>query len=156
MASCSPPALPPGNPTEAFRLLARAACELDRKAAAFLKTYGLSPAQYAALRALRRAGSSGACCSEISGSMVTRDPDITRMIDRLEQRGWVERERSSADRRVIQVRLRDRGAELLDQIEGPLAEWLATEFGALTPDQLSVLCYLLRFVCAENRSEIQP
>ncbi|MCB1047747.1 MAG: MarR family transcriptional regulator, partial [Calditrichaeota bacterium] len=74
-----------------------------------LKVEGLSQPQYNVLRILRGAGEQGRSCSEIGERLVARVPDITRLLDRLEASGWVARERSSEDRRVVLTWLTDAG-----------------------------------------------
>ena len=77
-----------------------------------LKTFGLSPTQYNALRILRGAGDQGRSCSEIAERMINHDPDITRLVDRLERRGLVARSREGRDRRVITTRITLAGLDL--------------------------------------------
>src|SRR5262245_11544266 len=66
-----------------------------------LKPHNLSPTQYNVLRILRGAGADGVNCKDIGSRMLTREPDITRMMDRLEQRGLILRDRAKEDRRVV-------------------------------------------------------
>ena len=90
---------------EASVALVRTADQLARRGAEMLKRHGLSPTQYNALRILRGAGEKGMACSEIGERMINHDPDITRLIDRLERRGLVVRSREQKDRRVITTRI---------------------------------------------------
>src|SRR5713226_6186305 len=98
---------------EAFVALMRTADQLAWRGAEMLKQHGLSPTQYNALRILRGAGAKGLACSEIGERMINRDPDITRLVDRLERRGLVQRSRDKRDRRVITTRITGAGLELL-------------------------------------------
>jgi DNA-binding MarR family transcriptional regulator len=91
----------PSLETEVFLNLARTADQTMRTIAEALKPAELSPTQYNVLRILQGAGKNGLACSEIGERLVTRDPDITRLLDRIEQRELVQRERSSSDRRVV-------------------------------------------------------
>lgn len=85
-----------------------------------LRESGLSLSQYNILRILRGAGEEGRTCGEISERMVRRDPDLTRLLDRLEARGLVRRARSAADRRVVQTTLTDEGLRVLDELDAPI------------------------------------
>ena len=93
--------------------LQRTADRLHWRLSEMLKPHGLSPTQYNALRILRGAGDEGRSCSEIAERMINRDPDITRLVDRLERRGLVARSREGRDRRVITTRITPAGLELL-------------------------------------------
>ena len=70
-----------------------------------LKAHQLSAPLYNILRILRGAGGDGLPCSQIGERMVTREPDVTRLVDRLVRAGWVQRKRSEEDRRVVSVAL---------------------------------------------------
>lgn len=83
---------------EAFVNIQRMADALMQGVAAALKPMGLSPTQYNVLRILRGAEPNGLACREIADRMITRDPDITRLLDRLEDRALVARSRDRADR----------------------------------------------------------
>src|SRR6266478_1928499 len=84
---------------EAYLSLLRTADALQSRVEAKLKEFGLTGTQYNALRILRGAGEDGIPCSDIAERMITRDPDITRLLDRLQKRGLVERVMSGS--RVI-------------------------------------------------------
>src|ERR1700678_3235017 len=86
---------------EAYLSLLRTTDALQTQSEAGLKDFGLTGTQYNALRILRGAGPEGLPCREIGERMITHDPDITRLLDRLEERGFVERARAKNDRRVI-------------------------------------------------------
>ena len=87
-----------------------------------LKSADLTPTQYNALRILRGAGTEGLSCSQISERMVTKDSDITRLLDRLEARGLISRERESKDRRVIITRITEGGLRTLAELDKPIQE----------------------------------
>jgi DNA-binding MarR family transcriptional regulator len=105
---------------EVFLNLMRTADVLLRGQEAILKLAGLSHTQYNVLRILRGAGGQGLCCREVAERMITRDPDITRLVDRLERRGLLTRSRDSRDRRVITVRITPAGLKVLKNLEGPM------------------------------------
>jgi len=104
---------------EAAVALQRTADRLQWRLSEMLKTFGLSPTQYNALRILRGAGDQGRSCSEIAERMINHDPDITRLVDRLERRGLVARSREGRDRRVITTRITPAGLDLLATLDGP-------------------------------------
>ena len=106
-----------------FLNLMRTADKLSRSTEEILKLAGLSDTQYNVLRILRGAGGQGLCCREVAERMITRDPDITRLLDRLERRGFLARSRDSRDRRVITVRITPVGLQVLKDLDGPLAEY---------------------------------
>ncbi len=114
-----------------------------RKAAQFLKGWGISPTQYNVLRILRGAGPEGLCCGEISDRMITHDPDITRLLDRIEKLGWIERERSAKDRRVVQARITKKGLELLKEMDQPIEEFNQEISKPLSEKKLRQLTELL-------------
>jgi DNA-binding MarR family transcriptional regulator len=128
---------------EAFVNLLRTADVLLHGVAETLKPFGLSPTQYNVLRILRGAEPKGLACREISQRMITRDPDITRLLDRLEDRGLAERARSREDRRVITTRITDAGLRILETIEAPIGDLHTRQLGHLKAAQLRALIALL-------------
>src|ERR1700722_17749900 len=86
---------------EAYLSLLRTADALQSQVEARLKEFGLTGTQYNALRILRGARPDGLPCREIGERMITHDPDITRLLNRLEDRGLVDRKRARDDHRVI-------------------------------------------------------
>jgi DNA-binding MarR family transcriptional regulator len=105
---------------EAYLALLRTADAVQSTMESKLKEYGLSGTQYNALRILRGAGGEGLPCSEIGERMITRDPDITRLLNRLEKRGLAERTRGKQDRRVIYGRITLAGLKLLREMDAPV------------------------------------
>ena len=105
---------------EAYLSLLRTADALQARVEARLKEFGLTGTQYNALRILRGAGPEGLPCREIGERMITRDPDITRLLNRLEDRGFVERTRARHDRRVIYGKITAAGLKLLREMDGPI------------------------------------
>lgn len=128
---------------EAILNIVKTADVLDWKLTEFLKDFGLSGTQYNFLRILRGAGPEGLPCGEVGSRMVTRDPDITRLIDRLETRELVTRKRSEQDRRVITIRISRQGLMLLSEIDGPLEIMLDRILGQMGRKKLSALIDLL-------------
>jgi DNA-binding MarR family transcriptional regulator len=112
---------------------------LGRACHALLKDSGISPPQYNVLRILRGAGEAGLPCGEIAARMVTRDPDVTRLLDRLEQRGLIARGRGTEDRRVVSTRITGAGRALLNTLDPEMHELHQRQLGFLTADEQSVL-----------------
>ncbi len=130
---------------EAYLNLMRTADTGAREVAALFKPYQLTPAQYNVLRILRGAGDAGLPCGEIAARMITFDPDVTRLIDKLERRGLVARAREARDRRVVTIRATVAGAELAadPDLDRRLDDLHRRQFAALAPDELPRLIDLL-------------
>jgi DNA-binding MarR family transcriptional regulator len=98
-----------------------AAARLMEPLADYLKTHAaLTPSQYNVLRILRGSHPTSLMCSEIVERMITRDPDVTRLLDRLARRGLVDRTRSRTDRRVVHVGITDKGLDLLKRLDAEI------------------------------------
>lgn len=123
--------------------VARTADLFQRQMAELLKPWGITPTQYNALRILRGAGDAGHTCTAVSDRMLTKDPDVTRLIDRLESRGFVTRSRHPDDRRAIKLVLAEPGRELLAQLDAPVDELHTRQLGALGEERLRELIALL-------------
>ncbi len=108
-----------------------------------LKQAGLTPTQYNVLRILRGAGPEGLACRETAERMITRDPDVTRLFDRLEARGLVTRTRERKDRRVIITRITRAGLQILRGLDKPVAESHRRSLGHLRARRLRLLSRLL-------------
>ena len=127
----------------AFDLLLRTALELDLQLGQALRPAEVTPAQYNVLRILRDAGSDGAACSDIGERLVRPDPDVTRLLDRLEARGFVTRARDLEDRRVVRARITDGGLAVLGKHGAEIAALHAEQFGGLGADEFRTLVGLL-------------
>lgn len=128
---------------DVYLSLLRTAERLSRGVAETLGRADLTPTQYNALRILRGAGSEGASCSEVSERMVTKDSDITRLLDRLEARKLISRERETKDRRRIATRITDEGLRVLAELDEPIFETHQRQLGHLGEKQLAALAKLL-------------
>jgi DNA-binding MarR family transcriptional regulator len=126
----------------AFLDLQRTCDLLTRGPARILKNEDLSPTQYNVLRILR-GSPDGLPCGEIANRMITRDPDITRLLDRLEKRGLISRWRESKDRRVVLGRITPNGLKLLTRLDQPVEEAHRKQLGHLGKDRLRALAGLL-------------
>jgi DNA-binding MarR family transcriptional regulator len=113
-----------------------------------LKAEELSGTQYNVLRILRGAPE-GLACGEIGNRMITRDPDITRLLDRLEKRTLISRCRETTDRRTVVTRITREGLKLLDRLDEPVQELHRKQLGHLGRERLKALCELLR--CARSK-----
>jgi len=128
---------------EAFLALQLTADRLQWQAAEVMKPHAVSPTQYNALRILRGAGAKGLPCREIGARMINRDPDITRLLDRLERRGLVRRSRDQKDRRVIMAYIAPAGLQLLQGLDQPMAEFQRRLLGRLGERRLKSLIKFL-------------
>jgi DNA-binding MarR family transcriptional regulator len=128
---------------EAWLNLLVAADHLRARTERLCSEFGISASQYNVLRILRGVHPEGHSRCEIARRMIERAPDVTRLIDRMEKRGWVERDRSERDRRLSISRITAAGLELLERI-GPRLEVAQREFAARVPSEdcreLSRIC----------------
>jgi DNA-binding MarR family transcriptional regulator len=108
-----------------------------------LKTRSISQTQYNVLRILRGAGDNGIPFGEIAERMLTRDPDITRLMDRLVRRGFARRTRLGHDRRVILARITPSGTKLLAELDLPITQLEDETIGHMKSSQLKTLIALL-------------
>lgn len=108
-----------------------------------LASYGLSATQYNVLRILRGAGAEGLCRNEIRSRLISRMPDVSRLLDRLEDAGLVERHRNTEDRREVNTHLTRRGRQLVDRLDDVVAAEHTRWFGHMTEDELGSLVRLL-------------
>src|SRR5271156_2383465 len=135
---------PGSSPEEVAHLeMMRTMEALSHRFAQVLKAEDLSSTQYNVLRILRGA-SEGLPCGEIGNRMVTRDPDITRLLDRLEKRSLVTRCRETKDRRTVWVRITLEGLELLARLDEPVRATHRELLGHLGTRRLKLLADLLR------------
>ena len=132
---------------EVFIAILRTADHLDLRLTELLEPFNLSPTQFNALRILRGAGEQGLACSEVGERMINHDPDITRLMDRLEKRGLVQRRRDQKDRRVILARITSDGLDLLEKIDQPLEEFHRRMMKKMDEKKLKSLLRLLQETC---------
>jgi DNA-binding MarR family transcriptional regulator len=140
---------PAAYPEEALFLeLLRTTDMLSRGMVHVLKAEDLSPTQYNVLRILR-GSREGLPCGEIASRMITRDPDITRLLDRLEKRSLISRCRETKDRRTVMARITDEGLKLLDRLDEPVQTGHRRQLGHLGRERLRALTELLRVARSE-------
>ena len=135
---------------EVYLNLLRTGETLSRDVENLLRASDLSGAQYNVLRILRGAGKDGLTCSEAGERMVTHDPDITRLLDRLEKRKLITRSRDTRDRRVVKTRITPQGLRLLGTLDKPVADLHRGLFHHMTGRDLKKLSSLLEKVRARE------
>jgi len=133
----------------AFLELLRTTDKLSRALVPILKVEELSMTQYNVLRILRGAPD-GLPCGEIANRMITRDPDITRLLDRLEKRGLISRSRETQDRRMVLTRIVPEGLKLLEKLDKPVENGHRQQLGHLGRERLTQLSELLRAARGES------
>jgi DNA-binding MarR family transcriptional regulator len=128
---------------EAFLNLKRTSAILGREFDALLKPFGLTSTQYNVLRILRGAGPEGLLCRQVGERMIAPDPDITRLLDRLEKRGLILRARDSRDRRAIFTHITGDGLSLLEKLDEPVKHFHRQSLAHLDKSSLRSLIELL-------------
>jgi DNA-binding MarR family transcriptional regulator len=123
--------------------LERLTNDLGAELAEVLKVAGVTAAQYNVLRILRGAGEGGLACSEIGERMVTRDSDITRLLDRMEKSSLVSRMRDTDDRRVVKAHITKGGLDILAELDTPVMDLHRRQLGHLSEEKLKKLLALL-------------
>lgn len=130
----------PRSPSqEAYIALVRTADDAKRFATRALEPEGVTLQQYNVLRILRGSGEYGLPTLAIAERMVERTPGVTRLIDRMERKGWVVRERCSEDRRRVWCRITERGLALLGRLDAPFTEIDSTLSDVLDPSEIAEL-----------------
>jgi DNA-binding MarR family transcriptional regulator len=127
-----------------FIALVKAADTLTVSAEQLFKASGLSGTQYNVLRILRGAEPQGLPCRGIGDRMITHDSDITRLLDRMEKRGLITRERQTDDRRVVKTRITAAGLTALKALDAPVREMHQRQLQHISATKLAALANLLR------------
>ena len=135
---------------EAMLNVMRTADVLAGEVADILKASGLSATQYNVLRILRGAGPDGLPCGEVAQRMITRDPDVTRLLDRMEKRKLISRCREKRDRRVVCARITSTGEKILAELDPVVIEAHRKQLGHLNADQLKLFIELLELARKRN------
>lgn len=123
--------------SQAYVALVRAANQLERAFVDLLRPADLSLTQYNVLRILRGAGDAGLTCNQIGSRLIRHDPDVTRLLDRLERRGLIVRERDQADRRIVRTRVSAAGLDLLATFDDSIDAVHDAQFRRLTDRELT-------------------
>jgi len=130
--------------------LLRTADAVKRSLAQVIEPHGITPQQYNVLRILRGAGAEGLPTLSIGERMIEQTPGVTRLVDRLERKGLVERTPCAKDRRRVFCRMTVKGLELLKELDDPVNRWDARSVSVLPPSELDSLIDLLDRVRASN------
>jgi DNA-binding MarR family transcriptional regulator len=128
---------------EAMLNIERTAALLGHQLEQALKAFGVTPTQYNVLRILRGAGEHGLCRHEVRDRLIAQVPDVTRLLDRLEEMKLIERERDSVDRRLVNTRITRQGLALLEELDQPVLEFHRAQLGHLGKENLRTLIDLL-------------
>jgi len=128
---------------QVFVAILRIADSLAQDAEQLIKSAGLTSAQYNVLRILRGAEPHGLLCRGIAERMISRDPDMTRLLDRMEKHSWISRQRQQDDRRVIKTRITPEGLKLLKKLDQPIHDLHKEQFRHMTAARLKLLSELL-------------
>jgi DNA-binding MarR family transcriptional regulator len=131
---------------EAYLNLLRTFTVLEEPIGRLLKSRGLSEATYNTLRILRgeqRAGNDGVSCNVIGERLISRVPDVTRLVDRLERKGLAKRSRAKEDRRVVRISITARGLDLLEKLDRPLMDAHKRQLEHMSREELVELNRLL-------------
>jgi MarR family transcriptional regulator, organic hydroperoxide resistance regulator len=128
---------------QAFVALLKTADALGQQAEHLLKANDLTAAQYNVLRILRGAEPEGLACSDIGERMISHDPDMTRLLDRMEKRSLITRQRQTDDRRVVKTRITSKGLDFLRRLDQPVRELHKRQFRHIPAARLKALAVLL-------------
>jgi DNA-binding MarR family transcriptional regulator len=131
---------------EAILALGRTADQLSVPMFEILRGAGLSPSQYNVLRILRGSAPEALPCGEISERMIRRDPDLTRLLDKLETRGLVTRTRGTSDRRVVLASITEEGLDLLASLDEPVDASIQASLAHVPEERLRTLIEILEEV----------
>ena len=131
---------------EAILSIARTAAVIEHSGAEALKPFNLTITQYNVLRILRGAGHEGLCRNEVGERLVTKVPDVTRLLDRMEAAGLIVRERGADDRRFVATRITDKALKLLEKIDRELPAMHARQLGHVSQKRLRELISILEEV----------
>ena len=110
------------------------------------KSHGLTATQYFALHVLRASGTRGASCTGIAARLIKAEPDVTRLVDRLERRGWVRRARDRTDRRTVKTWITIEGLGLLQSLDDPVRDLYRRPLAKMTRSDVSGLIAALEKV----------
>jgi len=137
---------------EAYLSVVRTSSALTDTVEELLKPFGITGTQYNVLRILRGAGEGGLCRNELRDRMLTRMPDMTRLLDRMEEAELVTRSRERDDRRMVLTQITPRGRDLLSQLDRPMNDLHRNQLARLDDDQLRSLVDLLTLVREGGRT----
>ena len=131
---------------EAILSIARTAAVMEHAGAEALKPFDLTITQYNVLRILRGAAGEGLCRNEVGERLVTKVPDVTRLLDRMESAGLIVRQRGGEDRRFVSTRITEKGLKLLEKIDRELPAIHGRQLGHVSQKRLRELISILEEV----------
>lgn len=131
---------------EALLNIARTAAMLGHEVAQALKPYDITPTQYNVLRILQGAGADGLCRNEVGARLVRPVPDVTRLLDRMEEVGLISRSRSGEDRRYVTTTIAKRGRDVLARLDAPMDAIHRAQLGHVADSRLRTLVEILNEV----------
>ena len=141
---------------EAVVALLRTSDLLRRALVAVVEPHGITVQQYNVLRILRGAGAEGLPTLEIAARMIEHAPGVTRLLDRLQAKGLVRRQRAQGDRRQIRCWIEPRGLELLAALDAPMQEAARTFMGPLENPPLKDFIAVLDSLRANADGKDEP
>ncbi len=136
----------PSPRSEALLGILRTAAVIDHHLGEALKPYKITTTQYNLLRILRGAGKKGLCGREVAERLISRVPDVSRLLDRTEEAKLIRRERDPVDRRQVTARITDKGLALLGRVTPELEAVERQRFGRIDPTVLQGLIAALNDV----------
>jgi DNA-binding MarR family transcriptional regulator len=128
---------------EASLGIVRTAAALEHAFGQALKPYDITPTQYNVLRILRGAGPEGLCRHEVGSRLIREVPDVTRLLDRMEDQGLIERARKGRDRRYVTTTITKKGLELVRDLQDTVDGLHRDLLGHMDRAQLRTLVSLL-------------
>jgi MarR family transcriptional regulator, organic hydroperoxide resistance regulator len=134
--------------TEAMAGVLRTAAVLDHTLGEALKPFGVTLTQYNVLRILRGAGERGLCGRDVGERLISRVPDVPRLLDRMEEMAMIHRERDPSDRRHVTARITADGVRVLEEVTPVLEQIEEDRFSHLGADALRSLIRALDTVRA--------
>lgn len=131
---------------EAHLNIVRTAAVLTDEFERMIKPHGITATQYNVLRILRGSDKHGLCRNEVRDRLLTRMPDATRLLDRMERAGLISRERETDDRRLVTTRLTKKGRQIVDELDAAVARQHRSRLQHMSEKQLTALNELLTLV----------
>lgn len=128
----------------AYLALVQAHEKLAGEFADLFREHGLTQVQFNVLRILVQSPSEGCSCQHIGAQLINREPDVTRLLDRMETAGLVTRERSTDDRRVVHVRITPKGRKVCEGLYPAVAALHEKQFAGLSKIRTKELAAGLR------------
>jgi DNA-binding MarR family transcriptional regulator len=129
----------PRASAEAFLSILRTAALLEHQIGEVLRPHGITTTQYNVLRILKGAGSQGLCGREIAERLVSRVPDVSRLLDRMEELGLLTRKRDSEDRRHVTARITNQGLKIIEKATPDLEAVESSRFRNLPAESVQSL-----------------